>query len=193
MAENEKALEAAWGEFLEAQLSSKAPRDGLRAAIAAYLSALTLPEEVGKVVLGLNLFQQIALGDEPSQSAPLCNGSVRDMLAEMRRAATLLQALAAENAQLRETRAAIEIRNNDDGSLDEVFITVSGQCVFHLEQMRGNSWWMGCYEHPKEHGLMVYLNAKGKIGATVIDDRPHNAADPLVRVPVITTSTMVKE
>lgn len=63
--------------------------------IEAYLSAL-IPEDVAEVILGLNLFQEITLGDNPSQSAPLCNGSVRDMLAEMRRAATALQALVVE-------------------------------------------------------------------------------------------------
>jgi hypothetical protein len=38
------------------------------------------------------------------------------------------------------TSRAIEIRSNDDGTLDEV---VARGCDFHLEQMDDTCWWMG--------------------------------------------------
>lgn len=60
-----------------------------------------------------------------------------------------------------------EIRLNPDGSLDEV-------CApgFHLEQMSGTHWWMNI------NGVHVNLHSKGKIKATVIDDRPYLSAAP---------------
>lgn len=36
---------------------------------------------------------------------------------------------------------------NEDGTLDEIFLMVNGECVFHLEQMdqEGGQWWAGLY------------------------------------------------
>lgn len=55
---------------------------------------------------------------------------------------------------------AVTIRNNDDGSLDEI-------CTdnFHLEQMSDSHWWM------EIGGVHVNLTARGKITATVCDER----------------------
>ena len=62
----------------------------------------------------------------------------------------------------------IEIRNNDDGSLDEIVMRVGGECVYHLEQMSHRSWWMGCYQGKKR--VAVWLMAQGKITAMIEDD-----------------------
>ena len=35
---------------------------------------------------------------------------------------------------------AVTIRRNDDGSIDEI---VAQDCAIHVEQMDGNSWYMG--------------------------------------------------
>jgi hypothetical protein len=51
----------------------------------------------------------------------------------------------------------IEIRRNEDGSLDEIV----GTGTFHLEQMDDNHWWMQFND-----GVMVHLIARGAIKAT---------------------------
>ena len=38
---------------------------------------------------------------------------------------------------------ALEVRHNADGALDEVVMRVGDRCLFHLEQMDDNHWWMG--------------------------------------------------
>lgn len=39
----------------------------------------------------------------------------------------------------------IEIRRNDDGSVDEVLMYVDGRCVVHVEQMYDECFWMALY------------------------------------------------
>lgn len=62
----------------------------------------------------------------------------------------------------------IEIRNNVDGSLDEIVMRVGGECIFHLEQMSYRSWWMGCCQGKKR--VAVWLMARGKITAMIEND-----------------------
>ena len=57
---------------------------------------------------------------------------------------------------------SVEIRYNSDGTLDEVV----GTGLFHLEQMDTNKWWMEL-----STDVHVWLTAKGKITATVYDER----------------------
>ena len=61
-----------------------------------------------------------------------------------------------------ERRAVIEVRNNDDGTLDEI---VADGAFFHLEQMDAGLWWMAV-EH-KGQRVAVWLRARGKITANV--------------------------
>jgi Ni/Co efflux regulator RcnB len=58
-----------------------------------------------------------------------------------------------------------EVRNNDDGTLDEVV----GYGYFHLEQMDTGHWWLGIGDSEILH---VNLHSRGKIAANVIDERP---------------------
>ena len=55
----------------------------------------------------------------------------------------------------------IEIRLNDDGSLDEV---VAGNAWFHLEQLNDNLWWMAITKGGET--VHVKLFARGKIKAS---------------------------
>lgn len=59
-------------------------------------------------------------------------------------------------------RSEVIIRNNDDGSLDEI-------CTdsFHLEQMSGTHWWMSVVP-----GLHVNMTSRSKIKASICDERP---------------------
>jgi len=43
------------------------------------------------------------------------------------------------------TCVSLRICHYDDGELDEIFLSVFGVCVLHLEKMDTNSWWMGLY------------------------------------------------
>ena len=45
----------------------------------------------------------------------------------------------------------VEIRRNDDGSLDEVLLYDEERCLFHLEQMDGDHWWFALYPVPVIH------------------------------------------
>ena len=63
----------------------------------------------------------------------------------------------------------IEIRLNDDGTLDEI---VGRDVSFHLEQTADTQWWMVLYEEGKTGGVHVRLTtARAKIEATVTDER----------------------
>ena len=59
----------------------------------------------------------------------------------------------------------VEIRLNDDGSLDEVV----GLEYVHLEQMDGNHWWLGIGKGADM--VHIGLHARGKITAIVNDER----------------------
>ena len=58
------------------------------------------------------------------------------------------------------TRPPLEIRHNEDGSLDEV---VADNATVHLEQMSDKSWWMSV----ETAGQLVHVNfwSRGKIRA----------------------------
>ena len=59
---------------------------------------------------------------------------------------------AQERVRELERPPSVEIRRNEDGSLDEVVTRVGGKCVFHLEQMDTNHWWMEtCGTHVDFH------------------------------------------
>lgn len=40
---------------------------------------------------------------------------------------------------------ATEISLNKDGTVDEIFVRVDGNCVFHMEQMDDNFYWAAAY------------------------------------------------
>lgn len=63
-----------------------------------------------------------------------------------------------------------EIRNNDDGSLDEI---VAHACDLHLEQMADGHWWMGIQTHDGK-SYHLNLHSRGKINANVMKD--HDAS-----------------
>lgn len=39
----------------------------------------------------------------------------------------------------------LEVRRNDDGTIDEVLIYIDDRCVMHIEQMEKNAWYLGVY------------------------------------------------
>ena len=49
----------------------------------------------------------------------------------------------------------VEVRNDDQGGLDEVLLYVDGRCLFHLEQMSDTHWWMALGE---PEGQYVHVN-----------------------------------
>ncbi len=107
---------------------------------------------------------------------------IRCQVADKLDAAKLDEARAHIAARLSEQGAGgggVEVRNNPDGSLDEIV----GQGLFHLEQMDTNRWWMSLGPHG------VWLGAKGKITARVelnaygpYSPRPTIAAPPAAAV-----------
>lgn len=56
----------------------------------------------------------------------------------------------------------LEVRRNDDGSLDEV---VCSQAFVHLEQMSGTHWWMVVERDGKQ--VTVNFSSRSKITARV--------------------------
>jgi hypothetical protein len=55
----------------------------------------------------------------------------------------------------------IEVRLKD-GKLDEiVVVNKEGDCVFHLEQMTDNHWWLAAYD--QDHEVHVDLTSDSKI------------------------------
>lgn len=64
----------------------------------------------------------------------------------------------------------IEIRRNDDGSLDEV---VAQNVFVHLEQMADNSWWMGVSTPDNAHLIHVNFYSEGTIEAEAEDQHIH--------------------
>jgi hypothetical protein len=59
-----------------------------------------------------------------------------------------------------------EILRNPDDSIDEI---VCDRCAFHLEQMADNHWWVEI--ETKKGSVHISLHARGKITATVDDER----------------------
>lgn len=39
----------------------------------------------------------------------------------------------------------LEVRRNDDGTIDEVLVYVGDRCVVHIEQMTKRTWYLGVY------------------------------------------------
>ena len=67
---------------------------------------------------------------------------------------------------------SFEVRNNPDGTLDEVV----GAGFVHLEQMDTGHWWLG---FGSGIGFLhVNLTSRNKIKATVMDERPAAATPP---------------
>lgn len=58
------------------------------------------------------------------------------------------------------TNWPLEVRRNDDGSLDEI---VCDNAFVHLEQMDGNAWWMRVTWGNRS--VDVWFSARGKITA----------------------------
>ncbi len=66
----------------------------------------------------------------------------------------------------------IEIRRNSDGSLDEV---VGTNVNVHLEQMAGNTWWMGVSSADDSHLVHVNFYSNRRIDAEADDQHAHDA------------------
>lgn len=43
----------------------------------------------------------------------------------------------------------IEVRPNDNNTIDEICVHVDGHCVLHVEQMSDGIFWFGIYEAKK--------------------------------------------
>lgn len=61
---------------------------------------------------------------------------------------------------MNENTTGIEVRRNDDGTLDEVVAT---GCDFHLEQMDQGHWWMVI----SKGGRVVHINLATARGAEI--------------------------
>jgi predicted nucleic acid-binding Zn-ribbon protein len=55
-----------------------------------------------------------------------------------------------------ETHPDVEIRYNDDGTVDEIIVKSGGVCLFHLEQMSDESYWIGLA--PKDGDYPVHID-----------------------------------
>lgn len=62
----------------------------------------------------------------------------------------------------------VELRWNDDKTLDEALVYVGDHCVAHLEQMDSNYWWLGL-----GRDVRINLHSKKRIGAAVEDGLEH--------------------
>ena len=69
------------------------------------------------------------------------------------------------------------VRNNPDGSLDELFAEGS----FHIEQMAAAHWWIGI--NARDKFFHVNLHSNAKIAASLIDE-PHHASPSMNARPV---------
>ena len=56
------------------------------------------------------------------------------------------------------TGVTVELRRNEDGTLDEALLYVDGACVFHLEQLNESEWYLGLH-----HGEWRYFVPQGNI------------------------------
>lgn len=66
--------------------------------------------------------------------------------------------------------AAIEVRRNPDGTLDEI---VASDCSVHLEQMDTGSWWLAVYKGGYRQVVWFGTPRRGVIEAmSDCDDRP---------------------
>jgi len=72
-----------------------------------------------------------------------------------------LASLAARSEWHGDKTNGIEIRHNEDGTVDEVCVYVDGQCVAHIEQMSEKSWWMGFYTRTHEAHVNFFGKKKG--------------------------------
>lgn len=61
----------------------------------------------------------------------------------------------------------IEVRRNDDGTLDEV---VAKDCSFHLEQMSEDCWWMAVYKENRRVAVFLSTKHGAHIVAAVEDE-----------------------
>lgn len=62
----------------------------------------------------------------------------------------------------------IEIRRNEDGSVDEVCLYVGGKCVVHVEQMSDQCFWMALYgAGHTAHVNFLSKNRRSHVDATV--------------------------
>ena len=59
-------------------------------------------------------------------------------------------------------RGQIEVRTNDDGSLDEIVMyDAAGTCIFHLEQMNDQCYWLRFYGDPSKWELVCNVFVRG--------------------------------
>jgi len=71
----------------------------------------------------------------------------------------------------------VEVRPNEDGTVDEVIINVGGRCVFHLEQMDDDAYWFAIYTNPDPmaDSWAFWMNRKGKRLLLKETERPAEA------------------
>ena len=68
-------------------------------------------------------------------------------------------------------KKTVELRYNDNGTLDEAIIYINGVCVYHLEQMDDGYWWMGLESDKGQVHINLATKKKAHIVADVIDER----------------------
>lgn len=67
----------------------------------------------------------------------------------------------------------IEIRRNDDGTIDEVLFFVGIRCVFHLEQNSKHSWYFGLYPNNDLDQLEQFsISSKRRVRIANHKDQP---------------------
>jgi len=50
----------------------------------------------------------------------------------------------------------IELRYDSEGEIDEILLSVKGECVFHMERMDKSFWWSALYDD--ENGFCLHIN-----------------------------------
>lgn len=66
----------------------------------------------------------------------------------------------------------VDVRPNDDGTIDEVFIHVGDRCLFHLEQMDTDAYWFGIYPTDTDDRWSFWIGRKGKKVVLNEEERP---------------------
>jgi hypothetical protein len=76
----------------------------------------------------------------------------------------------------------LEVRPNEDGSVDEVLIYRGAECVFHLEQMDDDAYWFAWYGDGMDRDRHFDIHRHGK-RVTITDREGPLDATPLTENP----------
>lgn len=57
----------------------------------------------------------------------------------------------------------VEVRTNDDGTLDEV---IARDCYVHIEQLSASSWWIGLSKNGEHQHTVIYTDRARVAGMT---------------------------